>query len=44
MKYSKPALTHEQQAELLISRGMIGNRALIIERLDAVNYYRLSGY
>lgn len=44
MKYSKPALTHEQQADLLISRGMLGDRDRIISHLSAVNYYRLSGY
>ena len=44
MKYSKPALTREQQADLLISRGMIGDRDHIISQLSAVNYYRLSGY
>jgi abortive infection bacteriophage resistance protein len=44
MKYSKPALTREQQADLLISRGMIGDRDQIIHKLSAVNYYRLSGY
>ena len=44
MKYSKPALTREQQADLLISRGMIGDRDHIISQLSAVNYYRLIGY
>ncbi len=44
MNYSKPALSREQQADLLISRGMLGNRDQIISQLSAVNYYRLSGY
>jgi len=44
MKYTKPPLTLEQQADLLRQRGMAGNRALMIERLGVVNYYRLSGY
>jgi len=44
MKYTKTAKTYEQQADLLISRGMLGDRASIIEHLSAVNYYRLSGY
>lgn len=44
MKYSKAALTREQQADLLISRGMIGDRDYIVSQLSAVNYYRLSGY
>jgi len=44
MKYSKQALTREQQADLLIARGMIGARDDIVRQLSAVNYYRLSGY
>lgn len=44
MKYTKPPLTFEQQANLLSSRGMTGDRAQIVDRLAVVNYYRLSGY
>lgn len=44
MIYSKPALLYNEQADLLISRGLIADRVLLIERLKAVNYYRLSGY
>jgi abortive infection bacteriophage resistance protein len=44
MKYGKPALTVEQQADLLLSRGMQGDRGAMIDRLSVVNYYRLSGY
>ena len=44
MIYSKNALTLEAQADLLISRGLVANRAELIGRLKAVNYYRLSGY
>ncbi len=44
MKYAKPPLTFEQQADLLIQRGMAGDRALMVSRLGSVNYYRLSGY
>lgn len=44
MKYAKPALSFEQQADQLIGRGMAGDRAVIISRLASVNYYRLSGY
>mgnify|MGYP001558079525 FL=1 len=44
MKYAKPPLSLEQQADLLLGRGMAGDRALIIERLRVVSYYRLSGY
>ncbi len=44
MDYPKPALTFEQQADLLISRGLIADRNLLIDRLRSVNYYRFSGY
>lgn len=44
MKYDKPPRTLEQQADLLLSRGMNGDRAAMITRLAVVNYYRLSGY
>jgi len=44
MKYDKPPLTFEQQADLLISRGLSAERDVLISRLRAVNYYRLSGY
>lgn len=44
MKYTKPPLTFEQQADQLIQRGMTGDRDLMISRLQAVSYYRLSGY
>lgn len=38
-------MTFEQQAELLISRGLIiEDRQELIEYLSRVNYYRLSGY
>lgn len=44
MKYDKPPLTFEQQADLLIFRGLSADRDVLISRLRAVNYYRLSGY
>ena len=44
VKYTKPPISSEQQADLLIARGMSGNRALIIERLNTVGYFRLSAY
>ena len=44
MIYTKPPLTFEQQVALLLSRGMTGDRDLMISRLAVVNYYRLSGY
>jgi len=44
MKYTKPPLTLDQQADLLLKRGMAGDRDEMISRLKSVNYYRLSGY
>ena len=44
MKFEKPALTIEQQVQLLRDRGMEGDPALMTERLRVVSYYRLSGY
>ena len=44
MKFAKPSLTLEQQADQLLHRGMAGNRELMVERLRSVSYYRLSGY
>lgn len=44
MKYDKPPLSFEQQADLLIKRGIIADKALLVSRLKNVNYYRLSGY
>lgn len=44
MKYAKPPLSFEQQADLLISRGLIASRDEIVEKLQVVNYYRLSAY
>lgn len=45
MKYTKPALSFEQQAQLLIERGLIvQNKEELITHLRMVNYYRLSAY
>ncbi len=44
MQYSKPPLTFPEQADLLLSRGLTGDKDVIISRLRAVSYYRLSGY
>ena len=44
MRYEKGHLSFEAQADLLISRGLEADRALLISRLENVNYYRLSGY
>jgi abortive infection bacteriophage resistance protein len=43
MNYVKPALTYEEQADLLLSRGLSAERELLVTRLQSVNYYRLSG-
>lgn len=44
MKYAKPALTFDDQADLLLSRGMMAERSDLLSRLRSVSYYRLSGY
>ena len=45
MEYTKPFLSFEQQANLLIEdRGMIADRDDLVEHLKDVGYYRLSGY
>ena len=44
MQYQKAPFTFEQQADQLLARGMAGNRTIMVARLSATNYYRLSGY
>lgn len=44
MRYLKPSLTFEQQADLLAKRGLIADKNELVEKLRAVNYYRLSAY
>jgi abortive infection bacteriophage resistance protein len=44
VKFAKPALTIDQQVDLLLSRGMLGDREKMTRRLAVVSYYRLSGY
>lgn len=44
MDYTKLATTFPQQADKLISRGLIADKDILIERLRAVSYFRLSGY
>jgi abortive infection bacteriophage resistance protein len=41
MQYNKPPLTYEQQADLLISRGLIADKFDLISKLKEVNYSRL---
>ncbi|HCT44613.1 MAG: DNA-binding protein [Phycisphaerae bacterium] len=44
MKYDKPALRTDQLMDLLIQRGIVGDRDYIEACLRSVGYYRLSGY
>jgi abortive infection bacteriophage resistance protein len=45
MKYTKPALSFHEQANLLLSRGLVVGDPMGLENyLQQVNYYRLSGY
>ena len=45
MEYDKPHRSFEEQADLLISRGLINSsRKDIISKLEQVSYYRLSSY
>lgn len=44
MKYEKPFLTYDEQADLLISRGLMANREELVGKLERVGYYRFSGY
>ncbi len=44
MRYEKGHLSFEEQADLIIYRGLIADKSLLVSRLENVNYYRLSGY
>jgi abortive infection bacteriophage resistance protein len=44
VKYTKPALTFDEQADQLIERGLLCDREELLARLRSVSYYRLSGY
>src|SRR5690554_2247624 len=44
MEYTKPPLSFEAEADRLLKRGLKADRAILIERLQSVNDYRLSGY
>ncbi len=44
MNYNKAALSFEQQADQLLSRGFVADRARLIEALSRVSYYRLTAY
>ena len=44
MQYTKPPLSFNKQAELLLRRGLQAEKSELISRLESVNYYRLSAY
>jgi abortive infection bacteriophage resistance protein len=44
MKFDKPAFNIDQQVDVLLNRGMTGDRALMTARLRSVSYFRLCGY
>lgn len=44
MRYEKPSLSYEQQAERLLQRGLIADKDELMMRLRHVGYYRLSAY
>lgn len=44
MRYAKPFKTYDEQADLLLARGMQADRDRLIAHLQDVGYYRLSGY
>lgn len=44
MKFDKIPLTFEQQADLLLSRGLKCEKDILVDVLKKVNYYRLSAY
>lgn len=44
MNYTKSPLSFDDQADLILSRGLIADRDRLISCLSSVNYYRLSGY
>lgn len=44
MRYDKSPLTFEEQADQLLGRGLKAEKPELVARLQAVSYYRLSGY
>lgn len=44
MSYVKPWQSYEQQAQKLISRGLVADPDELAQKLSVVSYYRLSGY
>uniref|UniRef100_UPI002620A341 Abi family protein n=1 Tax=Oceanispirochaeta sp. TaxID=2035350 RepID=UPI002620A341 len=44
MKYTSPALSFSDQADLLIKRGLNGNKSALVSILKSVSYYRFQEY
>jgi len=44
MKYTQKVLSYDEQADLLLGRGLIADRHDLISKLETVNYFRLTGY
>lgn len=44
LEYTKPPLTFEAQADLLLTRGLRADKDQLVFRLSTINYYRLSAY
>lgn len=44
MEYTKKAFSFSEQADLLLTRGLIADRDTLLSHLQAVSYYRLSAY
>ena len=44
MKYAKPPRSYDQLADLLMQRGLLADKNILVLRLKSVSYYRLSGY
>jgi len=44
MRYTKPPISFEAQADLLLARGLHAEKSVLVARLRAVSYYRISAY
>lgn len=44
MKFEKKPTTPADQSQILFSRGLVADQGVLIQRLNAVSYYRLTGY
>lgn len=44
MRYDKAPKSYDELADTLISRGLHADRAVLVETLNQISYYRLSGY